>query len=315
MRVVVIDREGPKVNGYFTLATEILDDSGAPHTLEHLCFMGSKSYHYKGFLDKLANRAFATTNAWTATDHTAYTLDTAGWSGFAQILPVYLEHVLVPTLTDAGCYTEVWHIDGEGNDAGVVYSEMQGVQNDPAELMDLKSKRRLYPKGVGFRSETGGLMEQLRVLTPQRIRDFHKSMYQPRNLCLVIAGVVDHHDLLNILDKFEESIHADIPNPNAPFARPWIDSEPAPPLQESSVDIVEFPEEDETMGEVLISFFGPSFTDDLLCKKSYTCFCDITNSFNRLGIECFAAVPGWVFCLCFGQRTRREGATCQRCCL
>lgn len=78
MSVVVVDREGPKVNGFFTLATEIHDDSGAPHTLEHLCFMGSKSYCYKGVLDKLATRAYSNTNAWTATDHTAYTLDTAG---------------------------------------------------------------------------------------------------------------------------------------------------------------------------------------------------------------------------------------------
>ena len=125
MRVVAVDQEGPKINGYFTLATEIHDDSGAPHTLEHLCFMGSKSFKYKGFLDRLATRAYSNTNAWTATDHTAYTLDTAGWAGFAQILPVYLEHVIVPTLTDAACYTEVHHIDPEGNDAGVVYSEMQ----------------------------------------------------------------------------------------------------------------------------------------------------------------------------------------------
>lgn len=29
MSVVVVDREGPKVNGFFTLATEIHDDSGA----------------------------------------------------------------------------------------------------------------------------------------------------------------------------------------------------------------------------------------------------------------------------------------------
>ena len=35
-------------------------------------------------LNKLATRAYSSTNAWTATDHTAYTLDTAGWEGFAQ---------------------------------------------------------------------------------------------------------------------------------------------------------------------------------------------------------------------------------------
>ena len=81
MRVVVVDQESPKVLGFFALATEIRDDSGAPHTLEHLCFMGSKTYRYKGFLDQLATRAYSTTNAWTATDHTAYTLETAGWEG------------------------------------------------------------------------------------------------------------------------------------------------------------------------------------------------------------------------------------------
>lgn len=254
MRVVVVDQEGPKVNGYFTLATEIQDDSGAPHTLEHLCFMGSKNYQFKGVLDKFATRAYSNTNAWTATDHTVYTLDTAGWEGFAQILPVYLEHVLVPTLKDSACYTEVHHINGEGNDAGVVYSEMQGVQNDQGELMDLESKRLLYPEGVGFRYETGGMMEQLRVLTADRIRSFHKEMYQPKNLCVIIIGAVDHDNLLDVLDKFEDTILDDVPNFDAPFKRPWVESKQVPPLQKTSIETVEFPEEDESMGEISESF-------------------------------------------------------------
>ncbi|KAI4102335.1 MAG: hypothetical protein LQ339_004690 [Xanthoria mediterranea] len=261
MSVVVVDREGPKVNGFFTLATEIHDDSGAPHTLEHLCFMGSKSYRYKGVLDKLATRAYSNTNAWTATDHTAYTLDTAGWDGFAQILPIYLEHVILPTLTDAGCYTEVHHVDGSGHDAGVVYSEMQGVQNSQGELMELRAKRLMYPESVGFRYETGGMMEQLRVLTADRIRKFHRDMYQPKNLCLVIVGDVDHTDLLQTLSKFETTILDDIPRPDAPFRRPWVGSDPAPPLTKSTLEFVEFPEEDESSGEITISFFGPSCND------------------------------------------------------
>ena len=265
MRIVVVDQDGPKVNGYFTLATEIHDDSGAPHTLEHLCFMGSKSYRYKGVLDKLATRAYSNTNAWTATDHTAYTLDTAGWEGFAQILPVYLEHIIVPTLTDAGCYTEVHHIDSEGRDAGVVYSEMQAVQNTQANLMATKNDRLMYPEGVGFRYETGGMMEQLRVLTAQRIRDFHKEMYQPKNLCLIIVGAVDHANLLDVVDTFESTIQDEVPKPEAPFRRPWVYGRPTPPL-ELITEIVHFPEEDETMGEILISFFGPFYDDNLLCE-------------------------------------------------
>ncbi|KAB8239766.1 Metalloenzyme, LuxS/M16 peptidase-like protein [Aspergillus alliaceus] len=263
MRVVVIDQKGPKVTGYFVLATEIHDDSGAPHTLEHLCFMGSRNYRYKGFLDKLATRVYSSTNAWTATDHTAYTLDTAGWEGFAQILPVYLEHVIAPTLTDEGCYTEVHHVDGTGNDAGVVYSEMQGVQNNAAELIDLTARRLTYPHGVGFRYETGGMMEQLRILTAERIRAFHREMYQPKNLCLIITGEVDHANMLETLDNFENTILDVIPSPDAPFKRPWVDSKQAPPLGKTFVEKVEFPEEDESFGEIEIRFLGPDCTDPI----------------------------------------------------
>ncbi|KAI9739538.1 MAG: hypothetical protein M1834_006254 [Cirrosporium novae-zelandiae] len=264
MRVVVVEQKGPNVYGRFALATEIHDDSGAPHTLEHLCFMGSMNYSYKGVLDNLATRAYSSTNAWTAIDHTAYTLDTAGWEAFAQILPVYLEHVLLPTLTDAGCYTEVHHIDGTGSDAGVVYSEMQALQNDQDELMELKNQRLLYPEGVGFRYETGGMMEQLRVLTAERIREFHREMYQPKNLCLVIVGEVDHENLLVVLDKFEDTILDYVPKPDSPFKRPWVDSKQAFPLDKTIVEIVHFPEEDESKGEILISFLGPNGLDTFL---------------------------------------------------
>lgn len=47
-------------------ATEAPDDDGLPHTLEHLIFLGSEQYPYKGVLDLLANRCLASgTNAWT----------------------------------------------------------------------------------------------------------------------------------------------------------------------------------------------------------------------------------------------------------
>jgi Zn-dependent M16 (insulinase) family peptidase len=264
MRVVVVNQEGPKLFGFFVLATEIHDDSGAPHTLEHLCFMGSKSYQYKGFLDKLATRAYSGTNAWTATDHTAYTLETAGWAGFAQILPIYLEHVVVPTLTDAGCTTEVHHIDGTGNDAGVVYSEMQGVQNTANELIELRAKRIIYPEEVGFRYETGGMLEQLRELSADHIRAFHREMYQPKNLCVALFGEVNHDELLEILEEFESSILSDIPSPDAPFKRPWIDSKQTPPISKTIIEIVEFPEEDESFGSIDIRFLGPDCADAVL---------------------------------------------------
>jgi Zn-dependent M16 (insulinase) family peptidase len=129
------------------------------------------------------------------------------------------------------------------------------------EPMDLRSKRILYPEEVGFRYETGGMMEQLRVLTADRIRQFHRQMYQPKNLCLVIFGEVDHNQLLEILEKFEDSIMDDIPKPNSPFRRPWLESKYTPQLEKSVIETVEFPEEDESTGEVMIKFLGPSCND------------------------------------------------------
>lgn len=121
-----------------------------------------------------------------------------------------------------------------------------------------------YPQGDGFRYETGGMMEQLRVLTADRIRAFHREMYQPKNLCLVLIGEVDHMELQQILDDFESTILSDIPPMDAPFKRPWVESKRTPSLKETIVDTVKFPEDDESMGEILIGFLGPDCNDHLL---------------------------------------------------
>ena len=96
LRIALCPIPGPIVNGYFLLATEAHDDDGLPHTLEHLVFLGSEDYPYKGVLDLLANRCFAQgTNAWTDTDHTVYTVETAGAEGFLNFLPVKINcHLL-----------------------------------------------------------------------------------------------------------------------------------------------------------------------------------------------------------------------------
>jgi hypothetical protein len=73
--------------------------------------------------------------------------------------------------TSSGCLTEVHHINDEGKDAGVVYSEMQGRQNQSGDLMELAMVRLMFPEGSGYRSETGGLMEALRALNVQTIRE------------------------------------------------------------------------------------------------------------------------------------------------
>ena len=61
--------------------------------------------------------------------------------------------------------TEVHHINGEGEDAGVVYCEMQGCENTGEEIVKRTMLRLMYPDGCGYRYETGGIMDNLRNST------------------------------------------------------------------------------------------------------------------------------------------------------
>ncbi|KAH9944050.1 Metalloenzyme, LuxS/M16 peptidase-like protein [Epithele typhae] len=272
LSVVHLDYDAPLVNGYFVVGTEIFNDSGCPHTLEHLVFMGSDKYPYKGIIDHLANRGFSNgTNAWTDTDHTAYTVSTAGEQGFLQLLPIYVDHILYPTLTKAGFVTEVHHVDGKGEDSGVVYSEMQGRENTSGDLMALRTQRLLNHSKSAYRSETGGLMEALRVLTVEQIRDYHHSYYVPHNLTLIVAGKLASgtESLLNVVqNQVEPSIAAHGQNQGPKpvgWKRPFVETPSADrkPIAATIKETVEFPEKDESVGELVIGFRGPPPTEFL----------------------------------------------------
>lgn len=128
LTVVLASTEGPIVSGFFCVGkqnfgrernrigkrcrlnflklfllfkvTEAFDEDGLPHTLEHLIFGGSEDYPYKDILHLLANRCLSSgVNAWTATDYTCFKMETAGSEGFLTLLPIYLDHILYPTLT------------------------------------------------------------------------------------------------------------------------------------------------------------------------------------------------------------------------
>lgn len=57
------------------------------------------------------------------------------------------------------------HITAEGEDAGVVYCEMQGRENSAESRLHLTLARNMYPGRCGYSSETGGIMKNLREST------------------------------------------------------------------------------------------------------------------------------------------------------
>lgn len=259
LTVIVGEVEGPLVNGYFALATEAHDDDGLPHTLEHLIFLGSENYPYKGILDLVANRCMASgTNAWTDTDHTCYTMTTAGSGGFLSLLPVYLDHILYPTLTDSGFATEVHHISEEGEDGGVVYCEMQGRENTGESRIHLDMLRAVYPN-CGYSSETGGIMSNLRTSTNnEKVRAYHARFYRPDNLHVIITGQIEPEDIFKALEPIEDKIISKGELPA--FCRPW--QTPVAPLSESKNVKIVYPADEEDCGLVNVAWRGPKATNE-----------------------------------------------------
>ncbi|XP_064481278.1 uncharacterized protein C05D11.1-like [Ornithodoros turicata] len=260
--VCVSEYDGPLVNGYLCVATEASDDDGLPHTLEHLVFMGSEDYPYKGILDQLANRCLASgTNAWTDTDHTCYTMTTAGSEGFLNLLPIYIDHVLYPLLTEAAYITEVHHVTGEGEDAGVVYCEMQARENMGESLCMLNMLRAMYPGNCGYRYETGGLMKNLRESTTnKKVRSYHRAFYRPENLCIIVTGSVKPEQVLKAIEPMELKVIKK--GPRTPFTKPW--QTPVPPLGNGTDMVVQYPCDDNDHGLCYIAYRGPpvhSFQD------------------------------------------------------
>ena len=71
--------------------------------LSHSLYLPLSLPYPQGVLDLLANRCLSQgTNAWTDVDHTCYTMTTAGSEGFLNLMPIYLDHILYPTLTVSG---------------------------------------------------------------------------------------------------------------------------------------------------------------------------------------------------------------------
>ncbi|KAA8491095.1 hypothetical protein FVE85_4512 [Porphyridium purpureum] len=265
VRIIFYSAPGPLCAVTIVVPTEAVDNSGHPHCLEHLLFLGSEKHPHRGYLDTLAARCFSDgTNAWTAEDHTAYTYRCAGPDGLLQVLPVFVDHVIFPTLTDAQFANEVHYLMGDGKHAGVVYCEMQSRENSEGDLGERAWRSALFP-GTSLEKDTGGLTADIAKLTNEQVCEYHRANYQSGNFAILVggdAGAIDVDLVLNctipVLERLAKSLTR-----SAHFKAPWSDFEvPQPPLtQPVTRKTVPFPSADEQFGSCILAWRGPLLSD------------------------------------------------------
>lgn len=106
------------------------------------------------------------------------------------------------------------------------------------------------------------------------VRDYHAATYLPHNITLIVTGrSLSPTDLLTTLqEQVEPSIiaHGQNKGPHpAGWLRPFVESTTATSkavIHKDSREIVEFPEQDESVGEISISWVGvgaKEFQNDL----------------------------------------------------
>lgn len=128
--------------------------------------MASKHYPYSDFLDRIASRLMtAGVNAATDVDNTTYTVESASQDGLLQLVPVYLDHILFPKFSESTFKTEIYHVNGKGEEGGTVFAEMQGREGSREDVMALAQQQALYNFQNAYRYETGGMLPYLRKLS------------------------------------------------------------------------------------------------------------------------------------------------------
>ncbi|CDF36442.1 unnamed protein product [Chondrus crispus] len=262
LRVVLFAAPGPLVSATIVVGTQPLSNAGHPHTLEHIIFLGSHNYPQRGYLDNLACRCLARgTNAWTETEYTAYTAKTAGFQGFAHLLPVYLDHILRPKINDAAFASEVYHVRPDAKEAGVVFCEMQARENTESDISDRAVRAALF-EGTPLALECGGLCSDIRTLTNEDIVQFHRTQYCGENVTVIVGGnEIDPNVLLNsVKPLLDEISSAPGYQRGHPQWRTPIDLKPLPPV---SRRIIPFPCPDNDMGTVILAWRGPGINDRL----------------------------------------------------
>lgn len=286
LTVVLADVEGPLMNGYFSVATEAHDDDGLPHTLEHIVLQGSERYPYKGALYLIANRCLAYgVNGFSDVDGTYYTISNVGSDGFLVLMPIYLEHILYPTCTvsqyaiqsvvfnqlrvlfqDAVFSTEIHHITGEGDDDGLMYSEIKGMENTAYWITRMALYRAVYPNSA-YKSMYGGVLHNIRTSTTiDKVRAYHKKFYRPENLTVIITGKIPPERVFEALKPLKEKIKKK-PKKDV-FERPW--KTPVEGIVESQDIKILYPSSGEDSGLVMIGYMGPNCITDYSEIKALT---------------------------------------------
>lgn len=188
------------------------DWTGMAHFLEHMIFKGTKHIP-PGIFDQVIEHTGGMTNAATSHDYAHFFLTTAD-QYLPETLPYLAEILLHASIPDEEFFRE----------RDVVLEEIRSCYDDPDWLGFQELCRSLYQRHPYGRSILGD-EEKLMQHSPNQMRCFHQTYYQPENMTVVIVGGVEQELALSLV--------------NESFAQFSIRSECPPSISEAEPPLIE----------------------------------------------------------------------------
>ena len=162
--------------------------SGMAHFLEHMIFKGSPNVMV-GEFDWLIESTGGIANAATSYDYAHFYLTTAA-THFEQTLPCLADILLRATIPDEEFIRE----------REVVIEEILSSHDDP-DFLGFQALCQNTYQHHPYRRSILGEKELLLEHTPNQMRCFHRTHYQPENMTVVIVGNIEQERALALVNE------------------------------------------------------------------------------------------------------------------
>ncbi|HIK55723.1 MAG TPA: insulinase family protein [Synechococcales cyanobacterium M55_K2018_004] len=178
------------LNVWLGVGSAVEDDSinGMAHFLEHMIFKGTQALASGEFEARVEARG-ASTNAATSQDYTHYYITSAP-QDFAALAPHQIEVVMNATIPDEAFERERF----------VILEEIRRAQDNPQRRTFYRAMQASFDR-LPYRRPVLGPTEVIEQLTPQQMRDFHATWYQPQFMTAVAVGNLPVEELIQIVEE------------------------------------------------------------------------------------------------------------------
>ncbi len=188
--------------------TRAYDDVGLPHIFEHACLAGSNKYPSSNLFFQMTSQTYNTyMNAATAKLFTFYPCSSLSEEQLFANLDVYMNGVYDPiVLTEENDLKReavrfvLNSPDEEISATGAVYNELIGVFSDKNTVNRYYLEKFLFPNSTESYI-TGGVPADIRNVSWQAVKDFHKKYYKPSNCVVFLYGKLDINRFLEYFDR------------------------------------------------------------------------------------------------------------------